>query len=257
MAFCSPTNASTVFPSPTASYLDRRHPRVYSPWDSARNFTTIRNPVDPARWESMSNSRTRDQARRALGIKENEVVLLTVGTVCPRKGQMDLIQAIARLPAELQNKARCFLVGDFPSSYSTEIQQMIATFPRELAERISIVAETSDVATYYLAGDIFVCSSRIECYPRVTQEAMAFGLPIISTPVYGIAEQIRPHVNGVFYDPGDVQQLASSIVHLLEHPQLRQTMQTNAPLVLEGLGSFARSVDRYQEIFQEAYVASL
>ena len=55
-----------------------------------------------------------------------------------------------------------------------------------------MIPETGDTAVYWPAADVFCCTSRVESYPLVILEAMAAGLPIITTPVFGISEQVRP-----------------------------------------------------------------
>ena len=102
------------------------------------------------------------------------------------------------------------------------------------------------------AADIAVCSSRIESYPRVTLEAMAFGLPVVTTPVYGIAEQVRNEVNGLFYQPGDVAGLAGSLTRLATDDALRARLASNAPLVLASLPGLEDMLDRYGRLFREA-----
>src|SRR4029077_6569715 len=95
-----------------------------------------------------------------------------------------------------------------------------------------------DRVLYYRAADVFVCTSRLECYPRVTQEAMAFGLPLVTSPVFGIFEQVRHGINGLFYEPGRPDQLAEALTRLLVDDRLRQWMGSNAPVVLRGLNGF-------------------
>ena len=57
---------------------------------------------------------------------------------------------------------------------------------------MAILPETAEPGRFYQAADVFVCTSRVESFPRVTLEAMAHGLPIVTTPVFGIREQVRP-----------------------------------------------------------------
>jgi glycosyltransferase involved in cell wall biosynthesis len=228
----------------------------YRFWNSAHNFTTIRNPLDLSRLEAAAAAMPRQYARDSLGVTDRELVLLIVGTVCPRKGQMDLVEALPRLPAGLQSRVRCFIVGDQPSEYSSAIAAAIGALGGGLAGRVTMVPETADVVRYYRAADVFVCSSRLECYPRVTQEAMAFGLPLVTTPVFGIFEQVRHGINGLFYEPGNAQQLADTLTRLLSDAPLRQWMGSIAPVVLRGLNGFDETVDRYAEIFREAYLAA-
>ncbi|MBK7590760.1 MAG: glycosyltransferase family 4 protein [Betaproteobacteria bacterium] len=64
---------------------------------------------------------------------------------------------------------------------SRRLAGLVQQLPPALRHRVHVIGETRDVARYYQAADLFVCTSRVESYPRVTL-AMACGLPIISTP---------------------------------------------------------------------------
>ncbi|HBK23566.1 MAG TPA: glycosyl transferase family 1 [Planktothrix sp. UBA10369] len=226
---------------------------LYHSLNSHHNFTVIHNGLDIQRLLKTSEQLTRIEARTALQIAEDEIVILLLGTVCERKGQRDLIKALPLLSTQYYHKIRCFIVGDRPSMYSTELAQLIAQFPDYLKQRLTLVSETPETAQYFLAADIFVCTSRIESYPRVIMEAMGYNLPIITTPVFGIPEQIRPEINGLFYTPEQPEELAKCITLLLENPDLRQEFAENAKYVLESLNTFEEMTQSYLEIFQEAY----
>jgi GT2 family glycosyltransferase len=231
--------------------------QVYAPFDTVHNFMTIPSALDLDRLEGLGADWTRNSARDSFGLSENELAFLTVGTVCERKGQLDLIHALHRLPRPVWERVRVFIVGDRPSSYSTELARLIKELSPGLRDRTTVISETPEVARFYRAADVFVCSSRIECYPRVTLEAMAFGLPLISTPVFGLKEQIQPGVNGLFYDPGNIEQLAQAMMTLSINNALRQEMAAKSPAVLASLMGFEEAVDRYQQVFESAYLTGL
>jgi len=117
------------------------------------------------------------------------------------------------------------------------------------------MTETPDPGLYYAASDVFVLSSRVESYPRVILEAMAAGLPIITTPVYGIAEQVRENVNALCYAPGDVQALADHLERLCREPRLRHTLADNSRHVLDTLNDFESMVAAYADVFREAWLS--
>ena len=184
--------------------------------DTRHNFTVIHNGLDRRRLVAAAAGLDRAAARRALGVEPDDIVLLLLGTVCERKGQHDLAQALALLPGAVASRVRTFFVGDRESEYQRTLHTMIGKLPDERRARVTIVPETGDVARYFVAADVFVCTSRVESYPRVILEAMAWGLPIVTTPVFGIREQVREDVNGLFYAPGDVDALAAAIARLVD-----------------------------------------
>ncbi|MFY7806874.1 MAG: glycosyltransferase [Limnoraphis robusta] len=226
---------------------------TYLPLNSHHNFTVIHNGMDVERFKLVAEQWNRQDAREALQIKASEVFILLLGTVCERKGQKDLVKALALLPPEYYNRIRCFIVGDRPSVYSTQLTTLVKQLPPILQSKISIVPETPETPKYYQAADIFVCTSRIESYPRVILEAMAYNLPIITTPVFGISEQVKPGVNGLFYTPDKPEELAENLIKLLDNESERQHLADNAKYVLASLNSFEEMTQEYQQIFEEAY----
>ena len=99
---------------------------------------------------------------------------------------------------------------------------------------------------------MFVCTSRVESFPRVILEAMAHGLPLVTTPVFGIREQVRDGVNGLFYEPGDTAGLRRALLRLLEDEALRRALALQAGPVLDCLNDFEAMTGAYAEIFREA-----
>jgi glycosyltransferase involved in cell wall biosynthesis len=228
--------------------------RIYAAWDSAHNFMTLRNAIDAPRLCSAASGWSRQLARQSLDIQDDQVALLMVGTICSRKGQLDLVRTLHRLPPEVAKRVRCFLVGERVGQYSGDVARAIGRCGKDWTGRISLLPETQDVARFYRAADVFVCCSRVESYPRVTQEAMALGLPVITTPVYGLAEQIQDGVNGLHHQPGNLDELAQAITKLVSDDDLRKRMSDASPTVLASRGDFDSVVQGYGQIFREAYL---
>ncbi len=98
---------------------------------------------------------------------------------------------------------------------------MTARLPADRRDRFTIVAETGQTALFWNAADLFCCTSRIESYPRVILEAMECGLPIITTPVVGIVEQVVENGNALFYRPGDYKMLSKWLTILISDREQR------------------------------------
>lgn len=164
---------------------------AYGKYSPGKNFTVLPGAV------SVPPGPTREEARSHLGLSD-ELVVLTIGTIEKRKGQEDIAEALSNT----SRAVRWFIVG-----------RQVDNIP--LDPRMVIVEPTEDVWTYYKAADVYVCTSRVESYPRTILEALAYNLPIVTTPVYGIKEQ----VHGVFYKPGDTQDLWEKVER---HMQIEQ-----------------------------------
>lgn len=227
---------------------------AYAALNTRHNFTVIRNGLDRTRIAQARMEWTKATARASIGAGEGEIVLLLLGTVCSRKGQQDLVNALAAVSPELQDRIRCYIVGDRPSDYSVELHGLVKQLPASLRNRIHIVPETRQTTPYYLAADLFVCTSKLESYPRVVLEAMAYDLPIVTTPVFGIREQVREGVNALFYEPGDSRALAARLQNLIQDEPLRSRMAAKSASVLALGTDFEEMVEAYGEIFAEAWL---
>lgn len=225
--------------------------RGYAELNSKYNFQTIRTIPEPTLIETGKRRWPRDKARKRLGIPEGDLMILLLGTVCERKGQHDLPQALARLkPHEYQN-VKIFIVGARQTTYSDELKKLVRELPKGAAERVRVIEETHETAPFYQAADLFVCCSRVECYPRVTLEALAHGLPIISTPVQGLSEQLKEGLQTIFYRPGDIEGLAQALKELISNTDKRRAYSLVSKPSLQALPSFNDMISQYSEVFQE------
>jgi GT2 family glycosyltransferase/glycosyltransferase involved in cell wall biosynthesis len=225
----------------------------FSPLDRARRGAVVRNVLDPRRVRRATPS-DRACARARLGVTR-EIVVLLLGTVCERKGQHDLVEALGRLSPSLADRARFVIVGERGLPYGLDLRRRAEALPAALRAILRIEPEVLDPTPFLQAADLFLCTSRIESYPRVVLEAMAHGLPIVTTPVYGIVEQVREGVNAFFYPPGDTEALASILGDLIEDESERRRLAAAAEPTLESLGTFDAMVDAYAEVLAEAWLA--
>ena len=229
---------------------------LFSPLERHHNFHVIHNGLNIERLEKRCGNIDRDQARKLLGILKNEVFMVIVGTVCERKGQIDLVEAVAKMRTQSLNQCKFAIVGDRDSEYSRKMHRLAKKIPEDHRHRLEIISETGEIGIYYSAADIFVCSSRLESYPLVIQEAMYFELPIITTPVFGISEQVRDEVSALFYNPGDIKQLIRHIEKLLRSNELRKYLAQNARIEFDRLTTFDKMVDQYEQLFREAWASA-
>jgi GT2 family glycosyltransferase len=229
---------------------------IYSELEVNRNFTVINNGIVTDDLDAYLSKSFRLEVRAELGFAETDVVALTVGTVCARKNQMDFVHAAKRLLLAGNERLRVLIVGDRASEYSDALHATIRELSSELQARFHIVRETDSVWKYYAAADVYVCSSHMESYPMAILEAMAFALPIISTPVHGIPEQVREGVNACYYSPGDNERL-SELLSLMLNDATRRTKFSNAsPEVLRSLPSHQEMCTDYARILREAAISS-
>lgn len=194
----------------------------------------IQNGINYNRLAAACINFPRTHAREAFGIGHDDVVFLNVGTWTERKGQLDIVKALLKISPRHWSKIVVILVGANESEYAAQIRAAIAMLPSALAARLRVVPETAGAGerlkalAAYRASDVFLMTSRIESYPRVVNEALFFGMPVISTRCFGTVEQITEGDNGLFYEAGDEAALASRMSYLLSDSTLRAELARNA-----------------------------
>lgn len=164
----------------------------------------------------------------ATAIPSDAIVLLSVGTINPRKSQIDIVEAFALLPAEIRNKSMLVFVGSRGDLYANAFKDHIRGLGPDVASRIMIFPETRDIDQWYRRAGIFVFASRREAYPRVIIEALSYGLPIISSSAEGVSEQIVDRVSGLIFEAGNIPELSYNMETLIESSGMRRDLSAAA-----------------------------
>ena len=218
--------------------------RIYSDLERGGNFAVIPNGVDLAGIDSFKTFNPKADLRRKHGLPAGAVIVTVVGTVAERKGQHVFVESALELCGRDKN-LHFVVVGCRDGPYLERVKKLARGNP----EQIHLVPETGDVYDYYGISDLFVCTSFIESFPRVILEAMAFELPIVSTDVFGIPEQITDGVHGILIRPGDPGLLAEKIGYLLKNPGVAKTYAKNGYLKAKKEYEMGRIVDRHESFF--------
>ncbi|KAB2930666.1 MAG: glycosyltransferase [Candidatus Contendobacter sp.] len=239
-------------------FVAKQTRQIYRELDWYHNFTVIPNGLEPGSVDLPSEAEKR-AARRAVGLGEGDIGVLSVGTVCERKRQLDLVEAIARLHEDVfkSREVHFFIVGDRENEYSSRMHAAMETLSPERRKRLTVLPETPNVVDFYHACDIFVLTSGMESYPRVILEAMSAGLAILTTPVNGVVEQVREGINADYFPVGDIRQLTARLTALIQDSQRRENYRVASPVVLQGLTDYEEMGGSYARLFHEAALASV
>jgi glycosyltransferase involved in cell wall biosynthesis len=168
-----------------------------------------------------------DVPRRAVNREENDDVfrLVLIGGFFPNKRQDDAVRALSLL-ARSGLTARLSLVGGSTNSYARSVRTLSEDLG--VSHLVDFVPFTDDPYTYFASSDVALMCSGCEAFGRVTVEAMKFGKPVIGSSAGGTRELIRDGWNGLLYEPGNPEDLASKIRRLSTDRHLLAQMSANA-----------------------------
>lgn len=137
------------------------------------------------------------------------------------KGHATLIKIIKELREDNYNCSIKFIGDGSKRKYFEEYAQSLGI--AEFVNFTGLLSSSNDVRTELMNSDLFVFPTRAEGLPRAVIEAMAVGLPCLSTPVNGIPELLDPEF---LFDPDDVVGFTSKIVELIQNTKKLEIMST-------------------------------
>ena len=166
----------------------------------------------------------RERIRRQFDIRSDALVLCNIGRFSAEKGQMLMMRANERLIDRYAEKTPIWLLcGDGP---------LLPDVQRFVAERgmsnVRFAGRIDDVDGYLSASDVFVMPSDFEGMPNAMMEAMAHGLPCVSTDRTGALDIARDGVEALYCAVGASDGLAARLCALIEDPAERIRIGANA-----------------------------
>lgn len=184
--------------------------------------------VDVAALDHWLATQDRAAVRQRFGLQADELLVCNIGTVSNRKGQHTFARAVdllQRRHPELAARTRFILLGGGHSPFDTMLGESLL----ELGLRNLVVhPETPDYLPYYLAADVFACSSYEESSPRVVLEAMTCRTPIMASAVHGVPELVRPDCDALLLPAGDTSAWCDGLARLLAAPGMGRDLAARA-----------------------------
>jgi UDP-glucose:(heptosyl)LPS alpha-1,3-glucosyltransferase len=179
-----------------------------------QRLATLFNAVDLGKFDPAREPDAGAGVRRRLGIGPDRVVALMVAQDFERKG---LREAILALPRVRPEPPTLLVVGRGRTARYERLAKELG-----VADRVVFAGPTADVYSYYQAADLFVLPTRHDPCSLVVLEALAMGVPVVSTTFNGACEVMTDGVHGrVLRDPADVGALATAMRHLLDEQTRR------------------------------------
>lgn len=202
--------------------------------------------IDPAKIETINNGvelaefypGTTD--RKALGLPIDVPLILFVGDIkLPRKNLETLLQALTFLP-----QVHLAVAGKLSGSPYPKLAKQLG-----LSDRVHFLGFRKDIADIMRSVDLFVVPSRYDTFGLVVLEAMASGLPVITTKAMGVSALVTPKSGIVLSDTEDVGALTDAISKIVTDPSLSQTMG-KAGVEIAQRHSWNNAASKYLDLFE-------
>ncbi|MBI5594503.1 MAG: glycosyltransferase family 4 protein [Elusimicrobia bacterium] len=181
-------------------------------------ITVIYPGYDPERFNTSGRDALRSGVRERAGVRPGELLvgLITSGDFAKR-GVAPFLQALGRLPEGLKTRARVLVVG--AESRLGPYRRMAAE--SGFAERAVFLPPEREVQRFFHALDLYVHPALFEEFGQSVQEAMACGVPVLTSRRVGAAELFGPEAAGEVLDSPEPEGLAAALAGLLESPERR------------------------------------
>ncbi len=186
----------------------------------------------------------RSAARAALGLAPEDFLVGIVATLRSWKGHRYLLDAIARIA---DPKVKAVVVGGGPGEDNLRHQAAA------LGARVVMAGQRDDVVPWLQSFDVFALPSYAnEGVPQAIMQAMACGLPVVTTAVGAIGEAAKAEVTALMVEPRDAEALAAAILRLREDAALRRRLGEAGLAAARAQFSEQTMLERMEAVFLSA-----
>jgi UDP-glucose:(heptosyl)LPS alpha-1,3-glucosyltransferase len=204
----------------------------------------VYNGVDATHFSPRVRDEFREATRARLGLGPRELAFLLVGTGLRRKGVLELLEAFSTIG---RAAARVIIAGRRSGADDAAITRALDRL--RLGGRVVLQDFASDPRPYYAAADAFVLPTKFDPFSNATAEALACGLPVITTTANGVSELLTDGREGfIAPDPHDTAALGRALGRMLDADRPR--MAEAARALAETL-TWERHVDAMQAMYAE------
>ncbi|MEP6787084.1 MAG: glycosyltransferase family 4 protein [Acidobacteriota bacterium] len=221
-----------------------------------KNMAVTYTCVDPRQiTRTLTSERNPKALRKELGFGEEEFVVLCVGQFIDRKGRWVFLDAAKILENDV--KLKFIWLGPVPpiEEDSRRISEYQLGDNFRFIRSVEVGSTREDVLNFIRIGDVFALPSFVEGLPIALLEAMALGVPSISTNVNAIPEALRDRETGLLIEPGDPGGLADAIMAIKNDAFMRKNLgRAGSEFVLEHFDERVASqiaMSKYKECFDD------
>jgi glycosyltransferase involved in cell wall biosynthesis len=236
----------------TGREVARLHPGALALTD---RLVTYVPPVDTH--EFRPDPDRREAARGALGVPKGAPLVGTLGNLNPDKGHEFLVRAAALLRRERPELRLCVLGAHSAAhtAYEAGVRQQARALGLEEGDAIRFMDPGDRASELLPAFDVFVLASRWEGIPTAVLEAMACGVPVVTTGVGAVREVVEDGVSALVVPPRDPAAIADAVSRVLGDPKLARELSAAGPRTMAGRFGLERCVDAHVRAYRMAIAA--
>ncbi|MCL1978352.1 MAG: glycosyltransferase family 4 protein [Candidatus Bathyarchaeota archaeon] len=196
-------------------------------------------------------AKDKQKIKAELGLNPDDITILSVGRLYARKGLFTLIEAMPSVVKRFKN-AKFVISGKGQSDEMAKLN----THAERLGVKDNIIFTgyypDKKLPKLYQAADVFAFSTFYEHHPFAVLEALATGLPVVTTTVGGIAETIKTGKNGLLVNPFNSKQFSDAILYLFEHQTEAAEMGIKARKTIVEQYDWSIVVKEAMRVYEEA-----
>jgi len=215
----------------------------------------IRNGVNLQLFHPAEDRDDFTRIRESLGIRPDELMVICVGAVMPRKGSDLLLEAWSRVLKRIPGVHLVFvgprkdLENPALKDFRMRLEQLISD--SDAPGQVHFAGLVENVETYLHAADVLVLPSQREGMPNSVLEAMACGVPVIITPFLGLSDDLGKPGEQYLLADFSPDSLAEALCKLLQDPGLRQQLAASALQWIRHTMDLQASLDQYASLYKE------
>lgn len=169
--------------------------------------------------------------------------MVIVGSLEERKGHFDAI----RLMEKLGGRFHLYIAGEGP--LEGPLKEKVSD--KGLTERITFTGHVRNVDSLLSRMDMLIHPTHLDATPYVILEAMAHGIPVVASGIFGIKEMVDQNSTGILVSPGDIEEMAGAVRMIEGDETLHHDMSVNARKRFEEMFTLAGSVKKTAELYRE------
>lgn len=186
----------------------------------------------------------RPQTRTRLGFGLNQPIIGSIGRLVPQKGYRYFLEAMPKILNRFPD-TQFMIIGDGP--LKDELQELSKYLG--LQANLKLPGFRNDIPQLLKAMDAFVMTSLWEGFGIVLIEAMACSLPVVATNVGPVPEIVKDGETGFLVEPEHADQVADSVIKLLENPELLQKLGLNGRKRLNTFFTAEKMIENLEQIY--------